>query len=147
MARSNNETDIDHAGDQRAEALGEAGRRDRDTVSDDGMVTAEYAMTTPAIIALVIFLVTMLMGASFQMSVQNGVREAARAMALGKSETQARHIAKANAGADAFLEVSGQDDILNLSLTRPGPGLFGLLNIDFTATASTIKEPGGSFNF
>ncbi|XCB28998.1 pilus assembly protein [Arcanobacterium hippocoleae] len=106
-----------------------------------GMVTMEFALTIPFLIAVVLFAISAVIQTSNNALVSDGAREAARAYSLGQPEKEAIKIAKKIAGENTEVKITQHGETAKVEVTKAGTGVFALVNYDFSATHSVVLEP------
>lgn len=114
---------------------------ERDARCECGMVSAEFALTIPLFLAVVLFMLSAVMQAANIGLVSDGAREAARAYSLGQSAQDATEIAKNIVGENAQVKIRQNADVANVEVIKPGTGFFALIDYDFTAKHSVVLEP------
>lgn len=115
-----------------------AGTRDR------GTVTAELALVLPVVVVVLLVALTVGAGALAQVRCADAARAGARASALGEPHEVVVATAERLAGADAEVSVSADAGWVEVTVTRPVPGLLGWVGaLEASATASAVPEPGG----
>lgn len=105
--------------------------------AEGGMVTAEFAIVTPAVILVALALISMLVMGWKQVEVGNEAKEIAREYSLHGHTTLAEQ-AKAT-GADVRLGVEGE--VVTVTVTRRGGGLYSWFDLDFSGTHRAVIEP------
>ncbi|MDR6939484.1 pilus assembly protein [Arcanobacterium hippocoleae] len=109
--------------------------------SESGMVSAEFALTLPVFLGIGLLMMSAVIQSVNIGLVSDGAREAARAYALGKQPQEAIKIAQESAGAEAKVIIEKHGDTASISVTKPGTGIFALIDWDFTAKHSVVLEP------
>lgn len=106
-----------------------------------GMVSAEFALTLPLFLAVALLVFSAVIQAANIGLVSDGAREAARAYSLGQQKQAAIKIAKNIVGESAQVQIKKDGDVANVEVTKPGTGLFALIDYDFTVKHSVVLEP------
>lgn len=112
-----------------------------------GAVTAELALGLPLLLAVTTGLVWLISVGVAQVRVVDAAREAARMVARGDDESEARRVAGriAPPGSRVVVEVSGDQVVVRVTGRVEGPGgLFAHLSTAHPeATAVTVAEEAG----
>lgn len=106
--------------------------------AEPGMVTAEFAITLPAVILVALALISMLAMGWKQVEVANEAKEIAREYSIQGGTSLAEQAT--TTGADVKVGVEGQ--VVTVTVTRHGRGLYAWLEVDFTGTHQAMIEPG-----
>ncbi|MDY5403540.1 MAG: hypothetical protein SPG34_04295 [Trueperella sp.] len=106
--------------------------------AEPGMVTAEFAITLPAVILVALALISMLAMGWKQVEVANEAKEIAREYSIQGGTSLAEQATAT--GADVKVGVEGQ--VVTVTVTRHGRGLYAWLEVDFTGTHRAMIEPG-----
>jgi Flp pilus assembly protein TadG len=105
---------------------------------DRGSVTAETAIALPAVILVLVAVLTIAVAAGAQMRAADGARAGARAVAIGESDESARAIAQQVAGSSAAVDVTRGDPWTQVQVSVPVAGSwFGALRASGQAVAWT----------
>ena len=113
-----------------------AGRRDR------GSVTAELAVGLPAVVLLLVALLTVASSAIAQTRCTDAARAGARAAALGEPDGAVATTARRLAGPEASVAVSRSDEWVTVEVSSPvGSGSWGGSPLRARATAVARVEP------
>ncbi len=107
---------------------------------DRGSVTAELAITLPAVVLVLALVLTLGAVSVAQLRVTDAARAGARAAAIGHSNDQVHQIVTERAGEGALVQVGYAGDQAVVSVTRPilGPA-WGSWQV--TAQFATTREP------
>ncbi|MBM7824517.1 hypothetical protein JOD55_000344 [Arcanobacterium pluranimalium] len=109
--------------------------------NEAGMVSVEWALTVPTFLALAVFCVSGIFQLTTLPKVNNAAHEAARSYSLGMSESDVRELVHSNAGDDAQLRIERDGEIASIEVTKPGEGVFKLININFSTKTKIVIEP------
>ena len=131
-----------------AEAAGRRGPGDRwhrrrswRLVKSRGAVTAEFAVTLPAVLLLLAMLLTGAAAGVTQLRLEEGARAGARALARGDDSASVERIVRTLSGASASAVVATEGEWLNVTVTdRVGGPLGAAIPWTLTARASTRSE-------
>lgn len=109
--------------------------------ADDGMVTAELALTLPTIVVVLAAAVTVLLAVATQLRCADAAATAARLAARGEPPSTARAAARAIAGAAAVVQVSaeGGDVVVEVQAPAVLPQLRSWLHLP--AVSAQFREP------
>jgi hypothetical protein len=109
---------------------------------DRGSVTAELAIGLPAVVLLLVALLTVASAAIAQTRCTDAARAGARAAALGEADGEVTTTARRLAGADATVAVSRADEWVTFAVSSPlGPASWGGSPLQARATAVARVEP------
>lgn len=112
-----------------------------------GAVTAEAALAIPLLTLVTLAMVWMLAFGIGQMKTTDAAREAARALARGDSEAEARALVAA-VDPGAHVSISRQPGRVVVTVTRPiaGPAAFfpGLAGSTEAVAVAALEETGGT---
>ncbi|MDR2564786.1 MAG: hypothetical protein LBC97_01760 [Bifidobacteriaceae bacterium] len=89
--------------------------------SDRGSITAELALTLPAVVGLMAIVLVIGSAAVSQLAVAGGARAGARAAALGQNDTEIQAAAQAVAGGGVTVQVSRGDGLVRVTCARAVP--------------------------
>lgn len=106
------------------------------------MVTAELALVLPAVVLLLVVVLTAGAAALTQVRVADAARSGARAAALGETSGSVTELVHELAGADARVLVGGDGRYVVVEVERALPGLLGLADLRASASARALPEPG-----
>ncbi|WP_029251992.1 TadE family type IV pilus minor pilin [Paraoerskovia marina] len=87
-----------------------------------GSVTAEFAIALPALVVLLVAVLTLAASATAQMRCVDAARVAARAIALGDDEASVREAVRSTAGDGAELAVVPGEDWITVEVSAPVVG-------------------------
>ncbi|MGV9196585.1 TadE/TadG family type IV pilus assembly protein [Arcanobacterium canis] len=107
-----------------------------------GMVTAEFAIIVPAVILVVLLLISCVVGAQGVSTTDNAAREVSRALSLGANESEAMAIARRVAGEQAQVMIGHSGQLLSVSVSAPARGILSYFGMTFTANHRVVLEPG-----
>ncbi|MFC5281547.1 TadE/TadG family type IV pilus assembly protein [Arcanobacterium canis] len=107
-----------------------------------GMVTAEFAVIVPAVILVVLILISCIVGAQGVSRTDTAAREVSRALSLGASESEAMAIARRVAGEQAQVVIGHSGQLLSVSVSAPARGVLSYFGTTFTANHRVVVEPG-----
>jgi hypothetical protein len=134
-------------------ATGRTGGRDRAACSPTGgpaaqescgAVTAEFAVTLPAVLLLLAMLLAGASAGVTQLRLEEGARAGARALARGDDSATVERIVRTLAGGSASAAVSADGEWLHVTVTdRVGGPLGASIPWHLTARASTRSETAG----
>lgn len=120
-----------------------AGRDDVDG-RESGAVTAELAVTLPAVILLLAFLLAAGAAGITQLRLEEAARAGARALARGETEGEVQGIVQRIGGEEASVHVGSDGDWFSVTATARAGGAVGpLIPWDLTATAIARQEVPG----
>ena len=105
-----------------------------------GMVTAELAVTMPAVALVLLLVLSGVSAGVTQLRVTDAARVAARAAAIGRTDLAG--IASQAAGG-VELSVSAQGDLTCVSVSRAVPGPLGAAGVTARSRACAWTEPSG----
>jgi Flp pilus assembly protein TadG len=106
-----------------------------------GAVTAEFAVTLPAVIALLAMLLAGAAAGVTQLRIEEGARAGARALARGEDPAAVERTVRTLAGGTASASVSAEDGWFSITVTdRVGGPLGSSIPWTLTARASTRSE-------
>lgn len=107
--------------------------------SERGMVSAELAIAIPAVIAVLMLIVSFGQALVSQMRVADAAREAVRAVAIG-DDAAVDGLVRARAGQSAKYDVAGSGDTVEVTVTAPISGIGSLLDLEATASSTARRE-------
>jgi TadE-like protein len=123
-----------------------SGRADTDVCAagpnaDDGMVTAEFAVTLPTVAVVLVAAITALLAVSTQMRCTDAAATAARLLARGEPAEVAASAAHAIAGAEATVHFSTSAGLVRVDVRAPAdlPLLHSLLHLP--AVSADFRQP------
>ncbi|WP_010523559.1 TadE family type IV pilus minor pilin [Nesterenkonia sp. F] len=141
------------AGDPVRRVAGKPGRRRiRPAVGERGAVTGEFAAALPAAVLVLMLLISLAMHGAAQVSLEAGVRAAARETARGADEATAIEAARRVADEELEVSISRDGDYARVRAVRP-VRILGLVEIAREQTAEAevpvehlpaAVEPGDS---
>ncbi len=109
-----------------------------------GAVTAEFAVTLPAVLLLLAMLLAGASAGVTQLRLEEGARAGARALARGDDSATVERIVRTLAGGSASAAVSADGEWLHVTVTdRVGGPLGASIPWYLTARASTRSETAG----
>ena len=109
-----------------------------------GAVTAEFAVTLPAVLLLLAILLAGASAGVTQLRLEEGARAGARALARGDDSATVERIVRTLAGGSASAAVSADGEWLHVTVTdRVGGPLGASIPWHLTARASTRSEAAG----
>ncbi len=109
-----------------------------------GAVTAEFAVTLPAVLLLLAMLLAGASAGVTQLRLEEGARAGARALARGDDSAAVERIVRTLAGGSASAAVSADGEWLHVTVTdRVGGPLGASIPWHLTARASTRSETAG----
>lgn len=131
-----------------AEAAGHGGpgdswhrKRSRRLAESRGAVTAEFAVTLPAVLLLLAMLLAGAAAGVTQLRLEEGARAGARALARGDDSAAVERIVRTLSGASASAAVATEGEWLSVTVTdRVGGPLGASIPWTLTARASTRSE-------
>ncbi len=110
-------------------------------VGSHGAVTAEFAVTLPAVLLLLAMLLAGAAAGATQLRLEEGARAGARALARGDDSATVQRVVRTLSGASASAVVSTEGEWLNVTVTdRVGGPLGASVPWTLTARASTRSE-------
>jgi Flp pilus assembly protein TadG len=110
-------------------------------VKDRGTVTAEFAVTLPAVLLLLAMLLTGAAAGITQLRLEEGARAGARALARGDHPAAVEKIVRTLSGASASAVVAAEGEWLSVTVTdRVGGPLGASIPWTLTARASSRGE-------
>lgn len=104
------------------------------------MVTAELAMTLPAVAAVLFLVVSLGLALMTQLRVTDAAREAARGYAMEASTDEIRDLVTDRAGEAAQVDVETNGDLLTVTVTAPITGPWALLDLTATSSMTALAE-------
>ncbi|WP_240721581.1 TadE family type IV pilus minor pilin [Pseudarthrobacter sp. NamE5] len=108
-----------------------------------GAVTAEFAVTLPAVLLLLAMLLAGASAGVTQLRLEEGARAGARALARGDDPATVERIVRTLSGSSASAAVSAEGQWLSVTVTdRVGGPLGSSIPWQLTARASTRSEAG-----
>ncbi|MET1088065.1 MAG: TadE family type IV pilus minor pilin [Arthrobacter sp.] len=108
---------------------------------DQGAVTAEFAVTLPAVVLLLAMLLSGAAAGVTQLRLEEGARAGARALARGEDSAAVERIVRTLSGASASAAVAAEGQWLSVTVTdRVGGPLGSSIPWTLTARASTRSE-------
>jgi Flp pilus assembly protein TadG len=108
---------------------------------DLGAVTAEFAVTLPAVVLLLAMLLSGAAAGVTQLRLEEGARAGARALARGDDSATVERIVRTLAGASASASVAADGEWLSVTVAdRVGGPLGSSIPWTLTARASTRSE-------
>ncbi|TLM72333.1 TadE family type IV pilus minor pilin [Pseudarthrobacter sp. NamB4] len=109
-----------------------------------GAVTAEFAVTLPAVLLLLAMLLAGASAGVTQLRLEEGARAGARALARGDDPATVEAIVRTLSGTSASAAVSAEGEWLSVTVTdRVGGPLGSSIPWQLTARAFTRSETGG----
>ncbi|MGF9648560.1 TadE family type IV pilus minor pilin [Pseudarthrobacter oxydans] len=106
-----------------------------------GAVTAEFAVTLPAVLLLLAMLLAGAAAGVTQLRLEEGARAGARALARGDDSAAVERIVRTLSGASASAVIAAEGEWLSVTVTdRVGGPLGASFPWTLTATASTRSE-------
>lgn len=105
-----------------------------------GAVTAEFAVTLPAVLLLLAMLLSGAAAGVTQLRLEEGARAGARALARGDSSASVERIVRTLSGASASAVVAAEGEWLSVTVTDRVGGPLGSIPWTLTARASTRSE-------
>jgi hypothetical protein len=109
-----------------------------------GAVTAEFAVTLPAVLLLLAMLLAGASAGVTQLRLEEGARAGARALARGDDSATVERIVRTLSGGSASAAVSADGEWLHVTVTdRVGGPLGASIPWLLTARASTLSETAG----
>lgn len=116
----------------------------RDCTGSRGAVTAEFAVTLPAVLLLLAMLLAGASAGVTQLRLEEGARAGARALARGDDSATVERIVRTLSGGSASAAVSADGEWLHVTVTdRVGGPLGASIPWLLTARASTRSEAAG----
>lgn len=110
-----------------------------------GTVTAEFAVTLPAVMALLAMLLAGAAAGMTQLRIEEGARAGARALARGDDPAAVERTVRTLAGASATASVAADGEWLSITVADRVPGPLGSsIPWTLTARASTRSETAGT---
>ncbi|MFC7026016.1 TadE family type IV pilus minor pilin [Promicromonospora thailandica] len=105
--------------------------------SERGTVTAELAVGLPAVVLVLVAVLTLAAASTAQMRALDAARAGARAVAIGEQEPAVRAVVARVGGPGAEMSLSHEGRWVRVTVTRPvaGDGAFGPLRATGSATA------------
>lgn len=106
-----------------------------------GSVTAELALTLPAVLMVLLLVVTLGAASVAQLRCTDAARAGARAAALGHSHAQVHQIVTDRAGPDAQVHIEPGADQVRVRVSRPVPGQWWgdwRVSAEFTAVTEPV---------
>ncbi|MBE1515245.1 TadE family type IV pilus minor pilin [Nesterenkonia halotolerans] len=98
---------------------------------DRGSISAEFALALPAVIMVLLFVISMALQGAAQVSLEEGARAAARELARGEPAATAETAARRVAGEGTAVGISREGRYVTVTLTQP-VRLLGWLEIEAT---------------
>lgn len=108
------------------------------TTAEAGMVTSEFALITPIYFFVVFLMLGGLVGAWKTIEVSNEAKEIAREYSIGGS----REIAESVSDSGAAVNIDVSENLVYVTVTRHGTGVYDLIGIDFIGQHRAVVEPG-----
>ena len=106
------------------------------------MVSAEWALTAPIFILMVLACIAAVVHMNAASLTSNAAREVARSYAVGANETEAEEIAYEVAGKQAEVEITQDGRYVRATVTKPVVGALKFLKMDVSSTQVMLMEPG-----
>ena len=104
-----------------------------------GMVTAEIAVALPAVVLVLLLVLSAVCAGVTQLRVTDAARVAARQAAIGSDDVEG---AAVHAGGAVRVDVE-RGELTCVHVSRPGPGPLGGLGLTARSTACAYTEPTG----
>ncbi|WP_406715219.1 TadE/TadG family type IV pilus assembly protein [Trueperella pyogenes] len=120
--------------------IGRRGEAKQLRSSEDGVVTAEFAIITPVFVFLGFVLTSLILLGWQHVAIANEAREIAREVSI-KGETQLAAQAEGS-GADVKMSLDGE--ILTVTVRRPGRGIYSWVDMELTGQHRVVMEPGSA---
>lgn len=120
------------------------GRHQQHLWRQRGSATAEFAICLPAVLLVVLLVLTLAAVSLAQLRCADAARAGARAAALGEDSAAVSRIATTRAGPDAWVEVSSDGDWVTVRVGRPVLGSqWGTWQVvaEFAARAEPTARP------
>ena len=118
----------------------QAGTRPRaDAPGETGMVTAEIAVALPAVVLVLLLVLSAVSAGVTQLRVTDAARVAARQAAIGSDDVAG---AAARVGGEVSVGIE-QGELSCVHVSRPVPGPLGGLGLTARSTACAYTEPSG----
>lgn len=108
--------------------------------SERGMVTAELAITLPAVMAVLFLVISLGLALMTQMRVTDAAREAARGYAMEMSDQEIRELISDRAGSSARVRVRDNGETLTVTVTAPVDGPWSLLDLTAESSMTVLAE-------
>lgn len=111
---------------------------------EQGSVTAEFAVTVPAVVLIVLLTVATLAASSRQIRLEQATAQAARLAARGEDDARVR-AALLTVGGAATVEIAATGDLVCAHARAPAPVPLPLppLRAEACAAAAPVDETGG----
>lgn len=106
------------------------------------MVTAELAITIPAVLTVLFLVVSFGMALVTQIRVTDAAREAARGYAMEMSSSEVRELVADRAGSDATVRVEQRGELLTVTVTSPVGGTWSMLGLTAQSSMTALAEAG-----
>ncbi|MFC7404429.1 TadE family type IV pilus minor pilin [Georgenia alba] len=107
-----------------------------------GSATAETALVLPAVVMLLVVLLVAASAAVTQVRVADAARAGARSAALGETSQVVHDLTQELAGEDAAVRIGRDGAYVVVEVTRRIPGPLGLADLQASASARALPEPG-----
>lgn len=117
-------------------------RRVARPTGDRGAVTAELAVALPVIVLMLLAILVVTAASTAQMRSADAARAAARALAIGETESQAHQIVSQLAGSNAQVSIANNPPWVTAVVTKPvAGGWFSAGPLQARAEAVAKVEP------
>ncbi|WP_300342427.1 TadE family type IV pilus minor pilin [Nesterenkonia sp.] len=112
--------------------------------SERGSVTTEFAVALPAVVLVLLLVVSVALAGAARVALEDAARAAARELARGASAETAQQTVVSTAGADAEVHITQQGAYTHVRLTQP-VSILGLVETgaEHTAEAQVRTEHAG----
>lgn len=97
--------------------------------SERGPVTAEFALAIPAVILVLLLVLSLGLQSATRVALEEGARAAARELARGETAATAEQIARNTAGDDVSVVISASGEYTTVVLTQQ-VRVLGLIELD-----------------
>lgn len=115
-------------------------RQHPDDHRERGMVTAELAITLPAVVAVLFLVVSLGLALITQLRVADAAREAARGYAMEMSESDISNLVSDRAGDAATVHVARHGETLTVTVSAPVTGPWALLDLTAESSMTALVE-------
>lgn len=118
--------------------------RARRAGSDQGAVTAEFAVSLPAVVLLLAFLMAAGAAGLTQLRLEEAARAGARALARGEADGEVQEVVRRIGGDQARIQLGSDGEWLTVTASAKAGGAVGpLIPWDLSASAKARQEVPG----
>jgi len=109
--------------------------------SERGTVTAELAIGLPAVVLVLVAVLTLTAASTAQMRALDAARAGARAVAVGEQESVVVEVVARVGGSEAEMSLVHEGEWVRVTVTRPVAGGWAAGTLRATGVASAWVEP------